>query len=107
MSNRYNTNWDGVRVTDSSAAPVLKHVEGARVVFIKEGSIRGAEFKNARFLLPDGQFKSSQYGTKQRVEVQCLWYGRKPPSSWMNVTCRTKPIEEKDFTGQVIFDFNR
>ncbi len=101
----WNTDWTGIKVVDRKARPRFASVSDAHVVYVERGSIRGAEFAYAHFVVAGAALKHSRHGAKTRVEVQCLWHGRKPKVTWMNVTCGTPPVEKVGYTGEVITDF--
>lgn len=101
----WNTNWTGIKVVDRKARPRFASVSDAHVVYVERDSIRGAQFADAHFVVAGPALKRGRYGSKTRVEVQCLWHGRKPKVTWMNVTCATLPVEKVGYTGEVITDF--
>ena len=99
----YSTDWTGVPKT-SKTAKEQGHtpVRNARVVYLKKATIRGAVV-SGYFKLAEGAVIKT-YGGKQRIEVECLWFGRKPPSSWMNITLLSKPEFIDNYTGEVVWD---
>lgn len=101
----WNSDWTGIPVLDPRAKPVFGFVTGAHVVFIARGSIRNAHFTGARFIVAGPKLHRTQRQKKPRVEVQCPWKGRKPPTTWMFVAYDTPPEEKFGYTGEVTTDF--
>ena len=96
-----NTDWTGAPRIHSSAKPTkYKTVSNAKVVTLSKAFIRGSEVSGT-FLLADGAVLKP-YAGRQRIEVQCLWFGRKPANTWMNITLRSKPVFNDRFTGEVV-----
>jgi hypothetical protein len=95
-----NTDWTGIPHTCSTAKPRYKTVSNAKVVTLDNAHIRGSEIEGAS-LLADGAVLKP-YAGRQRIEVQCLWFGRKPANTWMNITLRSKPVFNDRFTGEVV-----
>ena len=99
-----NTDWTGIPHTCYTAEPRYKTVSNAKVVTLSKAFIRGSEVSGT-FVLADGAVVRT-YAGRQRIEVQCLWFGRKPPSTWMNVTLRSKPVFNNNFDGKVVYDLS-
>jgi hypothetical protein len=99
-----NTDWTGIPHTCSTAEPRHKTVSNAKVVTLSKAFIRGSEVSGT-FVLADGAVVRT-YAGRQRIEVQCLWFGRKPPSTWMNVTLRSKPTFDDSYSGDVVWNIN-
>ena len=38
---------------------------------------------------------------KRRIEVEGLWFGCKPPTTWMNITVLYTPKFERNYSGKV------
>lgn len=103
MSTTHSTDWTGVPMTSKTALPKESiPVKGARVVFLKKATIRGAVV-SGYFKLAEGAVVKP-YAGKQRIEVECLWFGCKPPSTWMNITLLSKPEFNDNYTGEVVWD---
>ena len=102
---RWNTDWSGVPVTDRKATPRHTKVANAHVVYVASGSIRMATFKDAHFVVAGPVLRWTKKQGKSRVEVQCLWHGRKPPKTWMHVAYDVVPVEKRDYSGEVVSDF--
>lgn len=108
MATAYNTDWSGIPMTDASAEPVcLQAVSDAVVIHITRASIRDAIVENVTFELANLKNAYGSYAGKPRAEVRCLWYGRKPPTSWMHLTLLGPHTEERNYTGEVVWDFGR
>ena len=89
-----NTNWDGVKTTDTDAKPCgWQDFANKPLVHIKHGSIRKATFENQWFLLVEHGERFQNYDDKLKIIVQCLWKGRKPPDSWMHITVKEGEFE--------------
>ena len=104
-----NTDWDGILHTDKRAHPnATRNVRNVRAVRISNGSIRSAQVTDRVFELAAAAVDPfKMYAGCRRVEVKCLWYGRKPPTTWMHLTiigtCEVIP----NYTGPVVSDFGR
>ena len=99
----YNTDWTGVPMLSKTATPKEhRQVTNARVVYLKKATIRLATV-SGYFKLAEGAVVKP-YAGKQRIEVECLWFGRKPPSTWMNITLLSKPEFIDNHTGDVVWD---
>jgi hypothetical protein len=82
-----------------------KQVSNASVVKLSKAFIRGSEVSGA-FLLADGAEVRS-YAGRQRIEVQCLWFGKKPKTTWMNITLLCAPKFDLNYTGLVAWDIRK
>lgn len=102
---QWNTDWTGIRFVDRKATTRSATVTKAHVVFIKRGSIRGAHFEDAHFVVAGEVLRRTEKRGKPRVEVQCLWHGRKPHTTWMHVAYEDEPVEKPDYSGEVVTDF--
>ena len=103
MATTYNTDWTGVPMLSKKASPKTPlNVRDARVVYLKKATIRKAVV-SGYFKLAEGA-EVKPYAGKQRIEVECLWFGRKPPSTWMNITLLSKPEFNDHYTGEVVWD---
>lgn len=103
-----NTDWTGVVVTDSRAKVVAhEQVEGVRAVRISRGTIRSAPVADVFELAPDATHTKVLPSGKVKVEVQCLWYGRKPPKSWMHITVLGTAEVLENYSGLVAINIAR
>lgn len=108
MKQPYSTNWTGVPHTDKRAHVIgTEAVKNAHVVRLTKASIRCAIIENAHFEVADVNDIYSTYGGNQRVEVQCLWYGKKPPNTWMHLTHLGECEEVRQFSGEVVCNIGR
>jgi hypothetical protein len=107
MPTKPSTDWTGAPTTYGAAA-VKEHksVSNASVVKLSKAFIRGSEITNGVFLLADGAEVRS-YAGRQRIEVQCLWFGRKPKTTWMNITLLCAPKFDSSYTGDVAWDIRK
>lgn len=104
----YNTDWTGIPSNDELAEPTSRRsVSNATVIHVSRASIRDAVVEDAYFELSTEKGAYGSYAAKQRVEVKCLWYGRKPPTTWMHITLLGPHIEQNDYTGEVVWDIGR
>lgn len=101
----WNIDWTGIPRTDRKATTRSVAVGNAHVVFIERGSIRSAKFENAHFLVAGETLRWTKKQGKPRVEVQCLWHGRKPHKTWMHVAYEVEPVEKPNYSGEVVSDF--
>jgi hypothetical protein len=83
----------------------LKQVSNASVVRLSKAFIRGSEVSGT-FLLADGAEVRS-YAGRQRIAVQCLWFGKKPKTTWMNITLLCAPKFDSRYTGEVAWDIRK
>lgn len=96
-----NTDWTGIPTTSLAAKPSeFKPVKNARVVIVKKAFIRGSEVSGT-FLLAEGA-EVKTYAGRRRIEVQCLWFGRKPKTTWMNVTLLSEPQFDNKYSGPIV-----
>jgi len=85
---QYRTDWDDIPDTDSNAEPERSEPAPPRrqVVYVKQATIRNATITNAYFLLAEGYAVQQRSNGTERLEVECLWYDRKPKTTWMHIT---------------------
>lgn len=101
MTDKFNTNWDDVPDTDKNAIPIgWREVKDVRAVKII-GSIRDAAV-DGYFELAPGATDKKPYADHFRIEVKCLWYERKPKTTWMHITIAGECKIIEHYTGQVI-----
>jgi hypothetical protein len=102
----FNTDWTGIPDTFERAVVKTEQLRRpARVVHLSKASIRGSEVSGA-FKVAEGATVKSRAG-KQRIEVECLWFGRKPPTTWMNIAILCKPRFEESYVGPVVVNITR
>jgi hypothetical protein len=103
-----NTDWTGIPHTDRAASCITyREVRNVMVVEVTTAAIRGATV--------DGAFEVSDHPEPivvhndglVRVEVKCLWYGRKPPTTWMHLTLQGKWKLVRSYSGPVVSDIGQ
>jgi hypothetical protein len=103
MTKRYSTDWTGVPMTATTATPrKLLPVRNARVVHLTKAFIRGSVVSGTFKVAEGAEVKT--YAGKRRIEVECLWFGCKPPTTWMNITILCNPRFEENYSGDVVWD---
>ena len=108
LRERHNTDWSDIRDTDRLARPILRAtVTKSHVIHVSKAGIRGAVIENAYFQIADVAEPYSLRGKQLRVEVQCLWFGRKPKVTWMHLSLLGPSREIFDYTGQVVRNIGR
>ena len=102
------TDWSHTPNTDKKAVPIAwrKHDVGARVVFVTKGKIRQATVSGF-FQVANVNNPESTYAGKQRIQVVCYWYGKKPSTCWMNLTIDGVCTDVRDYSGDVISNIGR
>ena len=85
---QYRTDWDGIPHTDPNAEPVRWKTAPPhrQVVYVKQATIRNATISNTYFLLAEDYSIQQRSNGTERLEVECLWYDRKPKTTWMHIT---------------------
>jgi hypothetical protein len=102
------TDWSGIPYTDIHAKPAkFDKVAGNSVVKCKKITIRNAIIEDAIFELATPITDVKTYSDKLRIEVKCYWYGKKPPTCWMNITLLGKYEILQKFDGEVIRNIAR
>ena len=102
----YKTDWTGVPHTAKTAKVVReRHVENSKVIRVDNAYIRGSTVSGYFKLASEAVVKT--YAGKRRIEVECLWFGRKPATSWMNITLLSEPEFINGYTGKVALDVRR
>jgi hypothetical protein len=99
----YSTNWDQTPTT-CKTAKVVRHkpVRNARVVYLAKAFIRGSTV-SGHFKLAEGATVKT-YAGKRRIEVECLWFGCKPPTTWMNITILSNPVFKDRYGEDVVWN---
>ena len=100
--------WSDIPDTDKKAEPVAWHdvAEGQLVVKVTNAEIRKA-IVSGYFLVVQGDNPTSTYNEKQRIEVECLWYGKKPKTTWMHLTVNNGFEYVQGYDGKVISNIGR
>jgi len=103
MTSEYNTDWSGVPSTHPSAKPeTFRQVNNVLAVFIHEGYLRGSTFRDCYFEVADSQEPFDTFAGKTRVEVQVLWFDRKPATTWAHLTLIGKWELLRNYSGEVV-----
>jgi len=103
MAKRISTEWTGIP-TKSKTASVKDHapVRNVRVVHLSKATIRNSQVSGVFKVAEGAEVKT--YAGKRRIEVECLWFGRKPPTTWMNITILCTPRFDENYSGNVAWD---
>jgi hypothetical protein len=72
------------------------------VIYADEVAIRNAVVKDAYFEIANTVTVGDNFHGKPSVEVRCLWYGRKPSTTWMHLTLRGGWKVITDYSGKVV-----
>ena len=101
MTSEINTNWEDIPHTNPNAT-VKSHRRAVDTLAIrvKSASIRNAEVSDV-FELADIPQPFSLFNGVLRVEVKCLWYDRKPPSSWTHLQLLDSWELIRNYSGEV------
>ena len=106
--NRIQTDWENVPVTDAKAHIVASEsVKGSAAIHVTKASIRNAEIENCCFELASPVSVPKMRWGANRIEVKCLWYGRKPPTSWMHIAVLGDYEIIENYSGEVVRDIGR
>lgn len=102
------TAWEGVPMTDAAAIPkCVRAVSNVPAIKIQKGAIRNAQFENCIFeLVSENDTPKMRWGMK-RILVKCLWFGKKPPTTWMHVGIIGEFDIIQNYTGDVVEGFGR
>jgi len=84
-----------------------RKVTKARAVRVSAGSIRSAAVSGVFELAPDAVGEYTTPSGTRRVVVACLWYLRKPPTSWMHLTVTGTCTLLENYTGEVVANIGR
>ena len=103
MAGEYNTDWNSVPNTHSNAKPEsYRQVKNVLAVLINEGFLRGSTLRDCYFEVADCQQPFDTFDGKTRIEVQVLWFGRKPATTWAHVTLNGKWELLRNYSGEVV-----
>ena len=102
----YNTDWRDIPQQSKTATVIRsRFVEDASVIYTDKAFIRGSTVSGF-FKVAHGAEVKVRAG-KRRIEVECLWFGRKPRSTWMNLTLLSEPKFLHGYSGNVALDIRR
>lgn len=105
MVTKISTDWEGVpSLSTRASVKEKKEVKNARVVYLSKASIRNAVVSGYFKVAEGAEVKT--FGGKRRIEVECLWFGCKPPSTWMHLTISCTPKFETSFSGAVAWNIS-
>ena len=105
MQDDIQTNWDHIPMTCEDAKPVAwRSVTDSVVIHVTKATIRNATIEDAWFELHEPEKALGSYAGHTRAEVKCLWFGRKPPTTWMHITLLGPHEEVRNYSGDVIAD---
>lgn len=89
------TDWDSIPHTDPNAKPTewKPAPTGRSVVRVREATIRNATIRNECFLLVENYKVQQRSNGTERLEVECYWFGKRPKTTWMNITVQPSDYE--------------
>jgi hypothetical protein len=109
-SDSHRKDWTKTPFTDSRAKPIdwLLAPTGRSVVRVREATIRNATIRNECFLLvEDYKIQQRSNGT-ERLEVECYWFGKRPKTTWMNITVQPGEYEIRASDGtDIVVDIGK
>jgi hypothetical protein len=101
MAIEINTNWDGIRNTNPKASVIrTRKVLDTLAIRVESAELRLATVSNV-FELADIPQPFSLVDGELKVEVKCLWYDRKPPTTWSHLTLGKKWELIRNYSGDV------
>ena len=101
MTTQINTDWENIPHTSPNAnVKSYRRAVDTLAIRIKSASIRNAEVSGI-FELADVPQPFSVLNGVLRVEVKCLWYERKPPSSWTHLQLLDNWELIRNYSGEV------
>ena len=102
MTKPLNTNWDNIPHTNPNAQPKSeRRVVDVLAIRVELASIRGATVSGV-FELADNPQPITIYNGELRAEVKCLWYDRKPTTTWTHLLLSKKWELIKNYSGEVV-----
>lgn len=108
MDEIINTKWDNIPSLDKRAGPIkTRQIHNARAVRITVGSIRNADVSGVFELATNAVDPFTTYAGRRRVEVKCLWYQRKLPTTWMHLTITGTCEVLENYSGAVVSNIGR
>lgn len=101
MSAEINKNWDGIRNTNPNAiVNRTRKALDSLAIRVESAELRSATL-TAVFEVADIPQPFSLVDGKLKVEVKCLWYDRKPPTSWAHLTLGSQWELIRNYSGEV------
>jgi hypothetical protein len=108
MAGEYNTEWNDVPNTYPNAKPEsYRQVKNVLAVLIHEGFLRGSTFNDCYFEVADSLQPFDVFDGKTRVEVQVLWFNRKPVTTWAHITLNGKYELLRNYSGEVVANIDK
>lgn len=102
---KISNDWSDVPDTDPNAQPCeYEDVNHVTAIHIQRALIRNAELLGCYFELADPTARPAMKWGADRIEVKCLWYSRKPPTSWMHIAIHSDYEIISNYSGQVVRD---
>ena len=100
--------WSYVPDTDKKAEPVAWHdvAVGQLVIKVTNAEIRKAVVSGCFLVVQKDNPRSYKDGN-WRIEVECLWYGKKPKTTWMHLTVNNGFEYVQGYDGKVISNIGR
>ena len=97
-----NAHWQGARNTnDKAEINETRKVKGKLAVKVAKAYIREAKVSGV-FEVANTEMPFRIKKSKLTVEVICLWYGKKPKTTWTHLTLGKKYELIASHTGEVV-----
>jgi len=101
MTTEISTNWDGIRNTNPNATVNrTRKALDTLAIRVESAGLRMATVSDV-FEVADIPQPFSLVNGELKVEVKCLWYDRKPPTSWAHLTLIGNWELIRNFSGEV------
>jgi hypothetical protein len=102
MACEYNTDWNSVPNTHPNTKPLsYRQVENVPALLIQEGFLRGSTFNDCYFEVANSPRSFDTFDVKKRIEVEVLWFRKKPATTWAHITLNEKFEFICNFSGEV------
>ena len=69
-----------------------------KVLVAEIARIRNATIHNEKFLIAEGCEPKEQKDGSERIQVECLWYGKRPRTTWMHIKIESGRYHIKNST---------
>ena len=94
--------WNHRFDTNSSAEPTEhRHAESVLAIRIEHGHLRGSDFAGI-FEVADVPNPFNIHDGELRVECKVGWFGKKPKTTWSNITIKGRYQLLRNYTGPVV-----
>lgn len=101
MTIEINTNWDNIPHTNAKATVVgYRKVLDTLAIRVESAGLRMASLNDV-FEVADTPQTFSMVDGKLKVEVKCLWYDRKRPTTWAHLTLGSQWELVRNYSGVV------